>query len=74
MGFAGGIVGCYFTTRDPFWTMSGGLVGIISVAAGLDLYDPALAFIVAAGVGVLAVKFAQLLENRGIDDASYNFV
>lgn len=69
MGFAGGIVGCYFATRDPFWTMSGGLVGIISVAAGLDLYDPALAFIVAAGVGVMAVKFAQLLERRGIDDA-----
>lgn len=69
MGFAGGIVGCYFATRDPFWTMSGGLVGIISVAAGLDLYDPALAFVVAAGVGVLAVKFAQLLEHRGIDDA-----
>lgn len=69
MGFSGGIIGCYFATRDPFWTMSGGLVGIISVAAGLDIYDPALAFIVASVTGVGAVKFAQLLERYGIDDA-----
>ncbi|TCK09358.1 ammonium transporter [Marinobacterium mangrovicola] len=69
MGFAGGIIGCYVATRDPFWTMSGGLVGIISVAAGLDLYDPALAFIIATCMGLLAVWFAKFLENRGIDDA-----
>ncbi|MDC0612485.1 ammonium transporter [Vibrio sp.] len=69
MGFAGGIVGCYFATRDPFWTMSGGLVGIIAIAAGLDLYDPGLAFCLAAGTGVLAVQFAKMLEKFGIDDA-----
>ncbi|SFK23980.1 ammonium transporter [Methylophaga sulfidovorans] len=69
MGFAGGVIGCYIASRDPFWTMSGGLVGIISVAAGLDLYDPELAFIIAVVTGVLAVKFAKLIENFGIDDA-----
>ena len=69
MGFSGGIIGCYVATRDPFWTMSGGLVGIISVAAGLDLYDPGLAFIIATCMGVAAVYFAKLLENLGVDDA-----
>lgn len=69
MGFAGGVIGCYIATRDPFWTMSGGLVGIISVAAGLDMYDPGLAFIIATVMGVVAVQFAKLLEKQGIDDA-----
>ena len=69
MGFAGGIIGCYIATRDPFWTMSGGLVGIISVAAGLDLYSPSLAFIIATCMGFAAVAFAKLLEKQGIDDA-----
>ncbi|MFC3151381.1 ammonium transporter [Litoribrevibacter euphylliae] len=69
MGFAGGVIGCYIATRDPFWTMSGGLVGIISVAAGLDLYSPSLAFIIAVVMGVAAVQFAKFLEKMGIDDA-----
>ena len=69
MGFAGGIIGCYIATRDPFWTMSGGLVGIISVAAGLDIYSPSLAFIIAVTTGIVAVQFAKFLEKRGIDDA-----
>ena len=69
MGFAGGIVGCYIASRDPFWTMSGGLVGIISVAAGLDLYDPGLAFIIATCMGVVAVHFGKTLEKMGVDDA-----
>lgn len=69
MGFAGGVIGCYIATRDPFWTMSGGLVGIISVAAGLDLYDPSLAFIIATCVSFIAVGAAKWLEKRGIDDA-----
>lgn len=69
MGFSGGIIGCYIATRDPFWTMSGGLVGIISVAAGLDLYSPSLAFIIAVCTGIVAIQFAKFLEKRGIDDA-----
>lgn len=69
MGFAGGVIGCYIASRDPFWTMSGGLVGIISVAAALDMYDPALAFIIATSMGIAAVKVAKFIEDRGIDDA-----
>ena len=45
MAVAGGIIGAWsWTTRDPFWMMSGALAGIISTASGLDIYFPALAF------------------------------
>ena len=34
-GFAGGFTGGYFASRgDPFWTVSGGLAGVIGVSAG----------------------------------------
>ena len=40
-GFAGGFTGGYFASRgDPFWTVSGGLAGVISVSAGADVYAP----------------------------------
>ena len=36
-GFTGG----YFASKgDPFWTLSGGLAGVISVSAGADVYAP----------------------------------
>ena len=35
MGFAGGFTGGYFASRgDPFWTVSGGLAGVISRVGG----------------------------------------
>ena len=35
IGFAGGFTGGYFVSKgDPFWTVSGGLAGVISVSAG----------------------------------------
>jgi len=68
MGFSGGVLGAYMTSREPFWTMSGGLAGIISVAAGLDLYYPGLAFVLAASGGALMPMVARLLEKMGIDD------
>src|SRR5919106_1473214 len=41
MGFAGGFTGGYFASRgDPFWTISGGLAGVIGVSAGADVYAP----------------------------------
>ena len=41
LGFAGGFTGGYFASRgDPFWTLSGGLAGVISVSAGADIYAP----------------------------------
>ena len=49
--------------------MSGALAGIISVASGLDIYFPALAFIVAIVAGLLLRPAAKMLESFGIDDA-----
>ena len=69
MGIAGGIIGAWIYTKDPFWMMSGALAGIISVASGLDIYFPGLAFIIAFVAGVILKPCATWLENRGIDDA-----
>jgi len=49
--------------------MSGALAGIISTASGLDIYYPALAFIIAFSAGVILKPCADWLERRGIDDA-----
>jgi Amt family ammonium transporter len=69
MSFAGGVIGAYVMTRDPFWMMSGGLGGIISAGAGLDLYWPPLAFLIGF-VGAFAMPaFARWLETKlRIDD------
>ncbi len=69
MGFAGGIIGAWTITRDPFWMMSGALGGIISSAAGLDLWWPPLAFVVGFAGGAIMAPAARLLEKMGIDDA-----
>ena len=69
MGIAGGIIGAWIYTKDPFWMMSGALAGIISCAAGLDLYYPALAFMIALVAGIILQPCAKWLENRGVDDA-----
>jgi ammonia channel protein AmtB len=49
--------------------MSGALAGIISCASGLDIYFPAMSFIIAFGAGVLLKPAAGVLERMGIDDA-----
>jgi len=69
MAFAGGIIGAWMVTRDPFWMMSGALGGIIATASGLDLYWPALTFVIAFGGGALLLPCAKILEKFGIDDA-----
>ncbi len=69
MAVAGGIIGCYAMTRDPFWMMSGALCGVISAAAGLDLWYPGLAFVVAFAGGILGPWAAGIFERFGIDDA-----
>ena len=53
MGIAGGVIGAWVYTKDPFWMMSGTLARIISVASSLDIYYPALAFIIALVAGVI---------------------
>ncbi|MEO1445616.1 MAG: ammonium transporter, partial [Cyanobacteria bacterium J06635_11] len=54
---------------DPFYTISGGLAGIISVGAGLDLYSPAMIILIAF-IGAYTMPFVgAAVEKAGIDDA-----
>jgi len=69
MGFAGGVIGAYLSSREPFMTMSGGLAGIITVAAGLDLYYPGLTFVLAIFGGITMPMVGKFVEKCGIDDA-----
>ena len=69
MCFAGGIIGAWLITRDPFWMMSGALAGIFAAASGLDVYWPPLAFLLGIGGGIIAPISAKWLEKMGIDDA-----
>ena len=69
MGFAGGIIGAWMVTRDPFWMMSGALGGIISCASGLDLWWPPLAFAIGfIGACIMPISY-RFFERLGIDDA-----
>jgi ammonia channel protein AmtB len=70
-GFAGGFTGGYFASRgDPFWTISGGLAGVISVSAGADVYAPTLAYLIAALSAALAYYGGSWLERKArVDDA-----
>ncbi len=69
MSVAGGIIGGYALTRDPFWMMSGALCGVISAAAGLDMWYPPLAFAVGFAGGIIGPLAAGLLVKMRIDDA-----
>ena len=61
MGFAGGFTGGYFASKgDPFWTISGGLAGVIGVSAGADVYAPTLAYLIAMLTAVLVGLRRQL--------------
>jgi ammonia channel protein AmtB len=71
MGFAGGFTGGYFASRgDPFWTISGGLAGVIGVSAGADVYAPTVAYLLSALTAVLVVYAGGWLERKArVDDA-----
>ena len=69
IAIAGGVIGAWIMTKDPFWMMSGALAGIISVASGLDIYFPSLVFIIALSAGLILKCCANVLERMGIDDA-----
>jgi ammonium transporter, Amt family len=71
VGFAGGFTGGWFASRgDPFWTLSGGLAGVISVSAGADVYHPSLAYILAFSGGIVAVWSGTYIEKKlRVDDA-----
>jgi len=69
-GFAGGFTGGYFASRgDPFWTVSGGLAGVIGVSAGADVYAPTLAYLLSMATAALAVYAGNWIETKGrVDD------
>ena len=71
MGFAGGFTGGYFASKgDPFWTISGGLAGVIGVSAGADVYAPTLAYLISMLTAVLAVFAGNWIETKTrVDDA-----
>jgi ammonia channel protein AmtB len=71
IGFAGGFTGGWFASKgDPFWTLSGGLAGVISVSAGADVYHPSLAYLLAISGGMVAVWSGTWIERKlRIDDA-----
>ena len=70
-GFAGGFTGGWFASKgDPFWTLSGGLAGVISVSAGADIYHPSLAYLLSISGGMVAVYVGTWIERKlRIDDA-----
>src|SRR5918992_1648289 len=70
-GFAGGFTGGWFASKgDPFWTLSGGLAGVISVSAGADVYHPSLGYLLATSGGMVAVWAGNYIEaTLRIDDA-----
>jgi ammonium transporter, Amt family len=69
-GFAGGFTGGYFASRgDPFWTVSGGLAGVIGVSAGADVYAPTMGYLLAALTAVLVVYAGKWIEEKmRVDD------
>ena len=70
-GFAGGFTGGYFASKgDPFWTISGGLAGVIGVSAGADVYAPTLAYLISMLTAVLVVYAGNWIETKmRVDDA-----
>jgi ammonia channel protein AmtB len=70
-GFAGGFTGGYFASRgDPFWTVSGGLAGVISVSAGADVYAPTLGYLLAMASAAMVVYIGTWIEKKQrVDDA-----
>lgn len=69
-GFAGGFTGGFFASRgDPFWTVSGGLAGVISVSAGADMYAPTLAYLISMASAAIAVYAGTWIEKKmRVDD------
>ncbi|MBF2048807.1 MAG: ammonium transporter [Leptolyngbya sp. IPPAS B-1204] len=70
LALASGLVAAYISSKaDPFFTISGGLAGIISAGGGMDVYHPALAIVIAFIGAYLMPKVALMIERMGIDDA-----
>lgn len=69
LALGAGFAGAYVSSKaDPFFTASGGLTGIIAVAAGMDIYHPALVIVLAFACGWIMPKVARFVERQGVDD------
>lgn len=69
LALSAGLMGAYVSSKaDPFFTISGGLTGIIAVAAGMDLYHPTLVIVIAFAAAWLMPKTAAFIEKMGVDD------
>jgi Amt family ammonium transporter len=70
IGFAAGFTGGYFASKgDPFWTLSGGLAGVISVSPGADVYHPVMVYLLAMFGGAFAYWVGTFMERKlRIDD------
>ncbi|MDX2214982.1 MAG: hypothetical protein SFY66_16965 [Oculatellaceae cyanobacterium bins.114] len=70
LALAAGLVGAYISSKsDPFFTISGGLAGIIATGAGMDVYHPALVIVLAFIASFCMPKVILAIEKLGIDDA-----
>lgn len=70
LALAAGLVGAYVSSKgDPFFTISGGLAGIIATGAGMDIYHPAVVIVLAFIAATLMPKVIIAIERLGIDDA-----
>ncbi len=71
LSLSGGLMAAYVVSKgDVFWTVSGGLAGIIGASAGNDLYHPMQALLIGAAVSAMAYKLHYFVERRfKIDDA-----
>lgn len=70
LALAAGLIGAYISSKaDPFFTISGGLTGIIGVAAGMDVYHPGLVIVIAFVCAWIMPKVAIFIERKGVDDA-----
>jgi ammonia channel protein AmtB len=70
LALAAGLVGAYISSKsDPFFTISGGLAGIITAGGGMDIYHPAMVIVLAFIGAFFMPKVAMLVERVGIDDA-----
>jgi ammonium transporter, Amt family len=69
LALTAGIIGAYISSKgDPFFTISGGLAGIITIGAGIDLYSSPLVIVLAFSGAFIMPKIAILIEKMGIDD------
>lgn len=70
LALSAGFIGAYLGSKaDPFYTISGGLAGIISAAAAMDIYSPPIVILLAF-IGAYTMPFVGMaVEKAGIDDA-----